>query len=258
MGCATRSIPMPPADNGGVSVAKPGLEIRDLTVSFPSEQGRVSAVRGLSYQVRADEVLGIVGESGSGKSVSSLAVMGLLPPQARVTGSIRFQGGELLGRSDAELSQIRGRRIAMIFQDPLSALTPVYTVGDQVAAALLAHGAPSRQAARARAVELLSLVGIPDAPRQAQAFPHEFSGGMRQRVVIAMAIANDPDLIIADEPTTALDVTVQAQVLAVLRKVKEETNAAIMLITHDLGVVAGFADRVQVMYAGRAVETGPV
>jgi peptide/nickel transport system ATP-binding protein len=237
-------------------MAEPVLEVRDLTVSFPSERGRVSAVRGLSYQVRAGEVLGIVGESGSGKSVSSLTVMGLLPPQARVTGSIRFQGRELLGRSDAELSQIRGRRIAMIFQDPLSALTPVYTVGKQVAEALLAHGASSRQAARARAVELLSLVGIPDAPRRSQAFPHEFSGGMRQRVMIAMAIANDPDLIIADEPTTALDVTVQAQVLAVLATAREMTGAGIVLITHDLGVVAGFADRVQVMYAGRAVETG--
>jgi peptide/nickel transport system ATP-binding protein len=234
------------------------LEVADLAVSFPSEEGRITAVRGLSYQVTAGEVLGIVGESGSGKSVSSLAVMGLLPPQARITGSIRFQGRELLGRSDAELSQLRGRRIAMIFQDPLSALTPVYTVGDQVAEALLVHGALSRPAASARAVELLDLVGIPDAARRAQAFPHEFSGGMRQRVVIAMAIANDPDLIIADEPTTALDVTVQAQVLAVLATAREVTGAGIVLITHDLGVVAGFADRVQVMYAGRTVETGPV
>jgi peptide/nickel transport system ATP-binding protein len=239
-------------------VSEPVLEVTDLAVSFPNEEGRVTAVRGLSYQVTAGEVLGIVGESGSGKSVSSLAVMGLLPPQAKVTGSIRFQGRELLGRSDAELSQIRGRRIAMIFQDPLSALTPVYTVGDQVAEALLVHGALSRHAAGARAVELLDLVGIPDAARRARAFPHEFSGGMRQRVVIAMAIANDPDLIIADEPTTALDVTVQAQVLAVLATAREITGAAIVLITHDLGVVAGFADRVQVMYAGRTVETGPV
>ena len=239
-------------------MAEPVLEVTDLTVSFPSEKGRVAAVRGLSYQVTAGEVLGIVGESGSGKSVSSLAVMGLLPPQAKVTGSIRFQGRELLGRSDTELSQIRGRRITMIFQDPLSALTPVYTVGDQVAEALLVHGELSKQAAGARAVELLDLVGIPDAARRAQAFPHEFSGGMRQRVVIAMAIANDPDLIIADEPTTALDVTVQAQVLQVLATAREVTGAGIVLITHDLGVVAGFADRVQVMYAGRTVETGPV
>ncbi len=239
-------------------MTEPVLSVSDLTVSFPSERGRVNAVRALSYQVRAGEVLGIVGESGSGKSVSSLAVMGLLPPQAKVSGSIRFQGRELLGRSDIELSQIRGRRISMIFQDPLSALTPVYTVGDQVAEALQVHGTLSRRPARARAVELLDLVGIPDAAQRAQAFPHEFSGGMRQRVVIAMAIANDPDLIIADEPTTALDVTVQAQVLAVLATAREITGAAIVLITHDLGVVAGFADRVQVMYAGRTVETGTV
>jgi peptide/nickel transport system ATP-binding protein len=239
-------------------VAQAVLKVTDLAVSFPSEEGRVTAVRGLSYQVSAGEVLGIVGESGSGKSVSSMAVMGLLPPQAKVTGSIRFQGRELLGRSDTELSQIRGRRIAMVFQDPLSALTPVYTVGDQVAEALLVHGTLSRRAAGARAVELLDLVGIPDAAQRARAFPHEFSGGMRQRVVIAMAIANDPDLIIADEPTTALDVTVQAQVLAVLATAREVTGAGIVLITHDLGVVAGFADRVQVMYAGRTVETGPV
>jgi peptide/nickel transport system ATP-binding protein len=239
-------------------VTEPVLSVDDLTVSFPTEQGRLTAVRGLSYRVRPGEVLGIVGESGSGKSVSSMAVMGLLPPQAKVTGSIRFQGRELLGRSDIELSQIRGRRISMIFQDPLSALTPVYTVGDQVAEALLVHGAQSRQAAAARAVELLDLVGIPGAARRAKAFPHEFSGGMRQRVVIAMAIANDPDLIIADEPTTALDVTVQAQVLDVLATAREVTGAGIVLITHDLGVVAGFADRVQVMYAGRTVETAPV
>ncbi|MGH3695832.1 MAG: dipeptide ABC transporter ATP-binding protein [Pseudonocardiaceae bacterium] len=239
-------------------MSEPVLTVTDLTVSFPSEQGRLNAVRALSYQVRAGEVLGIVGESGSGKSVSSMAVMGLLPPQATVTGSIRFQGQELLGRPDAELSQLRGRRISMIFQDPLSALTPVYTVGDQVTEALLVHGASSRRAARARAVELLDLVGIPDAARRAQAFPHEFSGGMRQRAVIAMAIANDPDLIIADEPTTALDVTVQAQVLSVLATAREVTGAGIVLITHDLGVVAGLADRVQVMYAGRTVETGPV
>ncbi|MGH3764333.1 MAG: dipeptide ABC transporter ATP-binding protein [Pseudonocardiaceae bacterium] len=239
-------------------MTQPVLSVSDLTVSFPSEGGRVSAVRSLSYQVRAGEVLGIVGESGSGKSVSSLAVMGLLPPQAQVSGSIRFQGQELLGRSDTELSQIRGKRIAMVFQDPLSALTPVYTVGDQVAEALLVHGALSRRAAGARAVELLDLVGIPNPAQRANSFPHEFSGGMRQRVVIAMAIANDPDLIIADEPTTALDVTVQAQVLAVLATAREVTGAAIVLITHDLGVVAGFTDRVQVMYAGRTVETGTV
>jgi len=236
------------------------LEVDDLRVSFPSEAGRVEAVRGVSFAVDAGEVLGIVGESGSGKSVSALATMGLLPPQAVVTGSIRFRGEELLGRSDPELAKVRGKRIAMVFQDPLSALTPIFTVGDQVAEALLIHGEGkvSKREAAERAVELLDVVGIPHAAERAKAFPHEFSGGMRQRVVIAMAIANDPDLIIADEPTTALDVTVQAQVLDVLRTARELTGAGLILITHDLGVVAGVADRVQVMYAGRIVETAPV
>ena len=242
------------ADTGG-----PVLSVRDLAVSFPSEEGRVEAVRGLSYDVAAGEVLGIVGESGSGKSVSAMAVMGLLPGQARVSGSVRFRDTELLGRSDVELSRIRGRRIAMVFQDPLSALTPVYTVGGQIAEALRVHrrGMAKTEAAR-RAVELLDLVGIPHPAARARAFPHEFSGGMRQRAVIAMAIANDPDLIIADEPTTALDVTVQAQVLELLKTAQQVTGAAIVLITHDLGVVAGLAERVMVMYAGRAVETAPV
>ncbi|WP_424184514.1 dipeptide ABC transporter ATP-binding protein [Actinokineospora sp. G85] len=238
----------------------PVLEVDDLSVSFPGAGGRVAAVRGLSYAVSPGEVLGIVGESGSGKSVSSLAVMGLLPDSARVSGSIRFQGRELLGLGDAELSRLRGRRVSMVFQDPLSALTPVYTVGDQVAEALLVHGRGrvSKRRAADRAVELLDLVGIPNARERARAFPHEFSGGMRQRAAIAIAIANDPDLIIADEPTTALDVTVQAQVLEVLKTAQEVTGAGIVLITHDLGVVAGFADRLVVMYAGRAVETGQV
>jgi peptide/nickel transport system ATP-binding protein len=236
------------------------LEVSDLDVSFPSEDGRVSAVRGISYRVAPGEVLGIVGESGSGKSVSSLAVMGLLPPSAKISGSIRLRGQELLGLSDTELSRIRGRKIAMVFQDPLSALTPVYTVGDQIAEALLVHGGRSMtaKAAAKRSVELLDLVGIPNAAERMKSFPHEFSGGMRQRAVIAMAIANDPDLIIADEPTTALDVTVQAQVLEVLKTAQEVTGAGIVLITHDLGVVAGTADRVVVMYAGKAVETGTV
>jgi peptide/nickel transport system ATP-binding protein len=234
------------------------LTVHDLSVSFDSPAGTVRAVRGLRYDVAAGEVLGIVGETGSGKTVSSLAIMQLLPPHARVSGSVRFHGDELLGKSDHELSAIRGRKIAMIFQDPLSALTPVYTIGDQIAEAVRVHNRVSRDAARDRAIELLALVGIPNPRQRAASFPHEFSGGMRQRVMIAMAIANDPDLIIADEPTTALDVTIQAQILDVLRTAKEATGAAIILITHDLGMVAGFADRICVMYAGKPVETGAV
>jgi peptide/nickel transport system ATP-binding protein len=246
-------------DPGQAGTDGPVLTVRDLSVSFPSEVGRVAAVRGLNYDVAAGEVLAIVGESGSGKSVSSMAVMGLLPGSARVTGSVRFRDTELLGKPDAELARIRGRKIAMVFQDPLSALTPVFTVGDQIAEALQIHRrGMAKDAARARAVELLDLVGIPNAKTRATSFPHEFSGGMRQRAVIAMAIANDPDLIIADEPTTALDVTVQAQVLEVLKTAQQVTGAGILLITHDLGVVAGIADRVMVMYAGRAVESAPV
>ena len=236
----------------------PLLRVSNLSVEFPSDAGRVRAVRSVSYDVHPGEVLGIVGESGSGKSVSSLAVMNLLPPQARVTGSATLDGHELIGRSDDELSKVRGKRIAMVFQDPLSALTPVYTVGDQLAEAVLAHEKVGRQAAHERAVELLDLVGIPNPRQRAAAFPHEFSGGMRQRVMIAMAVANNPALIIADEPTTALDVTIQAQILDVLQTARRVTGAAIVLITHDLGVVAGVADRVAVMYAGTIVETGSV
>ncbi|MBF6173491.1 ABC transporter ATP-binding protein [Nocardia blacklockiae] len=233
----------------------PLLEVSDLHVSFPGEEGRIDAVRGVNYTVSDGEVLAIVGESGSGKSVSSLAVMGLLPEQARIRGSIRLRGKELLGMSDRRLSALRGSRISMVFQDPLSALTPVYRVGDQIAEALLAHKKMSRQQAAARAVELLDLVGIPEPDTRAKAFPHEFSGGMRQRVVIAMAIANDPELIICDEPTTALDVTVQAQILNLLRKARDITGAGVVMITHDMGIAATLADRVAVMYAGRIVET---
>jgi peptide/nickel transport system ATP-binding protein len=240
------------------AVDAPLLEVRDLSVTFASAAGPVRAVRGMSYDVRPGEVLGIVGESGSGKSVSSLAVMGLLPPNAAVVGSVRFRGEELLGRSDAAMSTLRGRRLAMIFQDPLSALTPVYSIGDQIAEAVRVHERVTREVAWTRAIELLDAVGIPNARDRALAFPHEFSGGMRQRAMIAMAMANRPDLIIADEPTTALDVTIQAQILDVLRTARAATGAAIVLITHDLGVVAGFADRVAVMYAGRPVETGSV
>jgi peptide/nickel transport system ATP-binding protein len=243
-----------------VAAATPGavLEVRDLHVSFPSESGTVTAVRGVSFTLAPGEVLGIVGESGSGKSVSSLAVMGLLPSSAKVEGSIRFHGKELRGLPDREFSALRGEGISMVFQDPLSALTPVYTVGDQIAEAIRIHRDVGKGEADKKAVELLDLVGIPNAKERSRAFPHEFSGGMRQRVMIAMAIANDPDVIIADEPTTALDVTVQAQILEVLKTAQEATGAAIVMITHDLGVIAGFADRVLVMYAGKPVETGSV
>ncbi|MCX6469671.1 MAG: ABC transporter ATP-binding protein [Corynebacteriales bacterium] len=235
------------------------LDVSDLKVTFPSEEGTVTAVRGLDYSVTRGEVLAIVGESGSGKSVSSLAVMGLLPPSARVSGSIELNGRQLLGLSDREMSTERGRSVAMISQDPLTALTPIFRVGDQIAEAVRIHNPSlSRSAAQTRAVELLDLVGIPDPTTRARSYPHEFSGGMRQRVVIAMAIANDPDLIIADEPTTALDVTIQAQILELLRTARDVTGAGVVFITHDLGVVAGVADRVMVMYAGRAVETAPV
>jgi len=239
-------------------MADPVLAVRGLNVTFPGSAGDVRAVRGIDYELQPGEVLGIVGESGSGKSASATAVTGLLPGNAVVDGSIKLDGEELIGLDDARMAKVRGKRIAMVFQDPLSALTPVYTVGDQLSEAVRIHNDVSRQAARERSVELLKLVGIPHAAERADAFPHEFSGGMRQRVMIAMAIANDPDVIIADEPTTALDVTIQAQVLEVLRTAREVTGAAIVMITHDLSVIAGFADRVAVMYAGRIVETGTV
>ncbi len=246
---------------GGAAKA-PLLKVSNLSVTFGGVAGAgagfVAAVRSVSYEVQPGEVLGIVGESGSGKTVSSLAIMDLLPRNARASGSVSFQGMEMLERSDKELSEIRGSKIAMIFQDPLSALTPVYSVGDQVAEAVLVHQKVGKIAARERAVELLALVGIPNPRRRTDSFPHEFSGGMRQRVMIAMAIANDPDLIIADEPTTALDVTIQAQIIDVLQTARKVTGAAIIMITHDLGVMAGFADRVAVMYAGKLVESGAV
>jgi peptide/nickel transport system ATP-binding protein len=235
------------------------LEVTDLQVRFPTEDGLVNAVRGVSFSLKPGEVLGIVGESGSGKSVTSMAIMGLLPGSARITGSVKFRGRELLGLRDGEMSSIRGKSIAMIFQDPMTSLDPVYRIGTQIAETVKQHNkSMSGKAAWARAVDLLDLVGIPNARDRADSYPHEFSGGMRQRVVIAIAMANQPDIIIADEPTTALDVTVQAQVLQVLRTAQEETGAATVLITHDLGVVAGMTDRIMVMYAGRPVEYGTV
>ncbi len=240
-------------------MSDPLLEVENLSVSFPIDSGDLSAVRGLSYHVAPREVVAMVGESGSGKSAAAMAVIGLLPPYAAVSGSVRLSGTELLGMSDADLSKIRGARIGTVFQDPMSALTPVYTVGDQIAEAITVHHHEvSKADARRRAVELMDLVGIAQAQTRARSFPHELSGGERQRVVIAIAIANDPDLIICDEPTTALDVTVQAQILEVLKTARDVTGAAVLIITHDLGVVAEFADRALVMYAGRAVETAGV
>jgi oligopeptide/dipeptide ABC transporter ATP-binding protein len=234
------------------------LDVADLTVRFPTDDGVVQAVRGVSYQLRKGEALGIVGESGSGKSVSSLAVLGLLPKSAQIGGSVRLYGDELLGRSEEDYARIRGNRISMIFQDPLTSLNPVYSIGYQISEAVRAHNDMPKKAAIDRAVELLSLVGIPFPNQRVHNYPHELSGGMRQRVVIAIAMANDPDVIFADEPTTALDVTVQAQVLEALETARAATGAALVLITHDLGVIAGHADRVCVMYAGKLVETGTV
>ncbi|WP_405004626.1 ABC transporter ATP-binding protein [Kitasatospora purpeofusca] len=239
----------------------PLLRVRDLRVDFTGPRGSapVPAVRGVDLTLHRGETLGIVGESGSGKSVTALAVLGLLPGTARVRGSVRLDDRELIGLPGRELAAVRGRRIAMVFQDPLSAFTPVYRIGDQLVEALRIHRPGlDRAAARKRAAELLDLVGIPAPDRALDSFPHEFSGGMRQRAMIAMAVANDPDVLLADEPTTALDVTIQAQVLDVLRTARRETGAALVLVSHDLGVIAGMADRVAVMYAGRVVETAGV
>jgi oligopeptide/dipeptide ABC transporter ATP-binding protein len=235
------------------------LEIDDLNVSFASGHRQLPAVRGVSLVVKPGEVLGIVGESGSGKSVSMLAVMGLLGPSATVSGSIRFEGNDLLHMGNSGLRSLRGGRLSMIFQDPMTSFNPVLTIGKQIAEAVsVHHRGMSKKVARARALELLELVSIPQASRRINDYPHEFSGGMRQRAMIAMAMANDPKLLIADEPTTALDVTVQAQILEVLDSVRRELGLAVVLITHDLGVVAGMAARVAVMYGGRLVEEGPV
>jgi glutathione transport system ATP-binding protein len=235
------------------------LEVTDLNVTFETGDVRVTAVRGTSYHINPGEVVAIVGESGSGKTTAAMAVVGLLPENTDVSGSVRLHGEELLGRSDQAMSRIRGKSIGTVFQDPMSALTPVYTIGDQIAEAIKVHNRQiSRADAGKRAVELLELVGIVQPQTRAKAFPHELSGGERQRVVIAIAIANDPDLLVCDEPTTALDVTVQAQILDVLRTARDVTGAGVLIITHDLGVVSEFADRALVMYAGRPVEIAGV
>jgi peptide/nickel transport system ATP-binding protein len=235
----------------------PFLVVEDLTVRFPTADGLVQAVSGLSYTIEQGKTLGIVGESGSGKSVSSLAVMGLHDAKmTQMSGSIRVAGKEILGLSNDAMRRIRGREIAMIFQDPLTALHPFYKVGAQISEAYRAHHDVSKAKARTKAIEMLDRVGIPQARTRVDDYPHQFSGGMRQRAMIAMALVNDPSLIIADEPTTALDVTVQAQILDLLQELQKDFNSAIIIITHDLGVVAEMADEVMVMYAGRAVEYG--
>ena len=239
-------------------MSEPILSVRDLVVRFRTEDGVVNAVDGLSFDIDRGETFAVVGESGSGKSVTSLAIMGLVPsPPGRVeSGEIVLNGKDLLQLDEDELQKVRGREVAMIFQDPMTSLNPVHTVGRQIGEMVRIHEGASKQEARQRAVELLELVGIPQPQRRADNYPHEFSGGMRQRAMIAMAIACKPSLLIADEPTTALDVTVQAQVLEVLLDIKREIDSSILLITHDLGVVAGMADRVMVMYAGTQVELG--
>ena len=234
------------------------LQIRDLRVTFNTQVGELKAVRGIDVDVAPGEILGVVGESGSGKSVSFLAAMGLLPSSATISGSVMLDGKELIGAKRKAIRSVRGKSLAMVFQDPLSALNPVHRVGDQIVEMIQAHQDMNTHDAEKRAVELLEIVGIPQPGERARQYPHEFSGGMRQRVVIAMAIANNPKVLIADEPTTALDVTVQAQILEVIQKVQQTFGTAVVLITHDLGVIARVADSVNVMYAGRNVESGSV
>ena len=233
------------------------LEVRDLRVHFETEDGVVKAVDGVSFDVEKGKTLGIVGESGSGKSVANLTILGLTrAPNTRVSGRIMFEGRDLAQLPAEDLRKVRGNEIAMIFQDPLTSLHPFYKVGKQLVEAVMAHQDSSKAAARKRAVELFGLVGIPDAERRIDEYPHEFSGGMRQRAMIAMALVNNPKILIADEPTTALDVTIQAQILALIERLQDQLGMAVILITHDLGVIAEVADDVNVMYAGRIVEAG--
>ncbi|SDY29930.1 peptide/nickel transport system ATP-binding protein [Modestobacter sp. DSM 44400] len=239
------------------STGRPVLSVRDLSVTFRTEEGSVSAVDSVSFDVEAGEVLAVVGESGCGKSVTAMSLGGLLPRSATVTGSVLLEGTELVGASDRQLRGIRGDDLAYIFQEPMTSLNPVFTVGRQIVEVLRLHQGVSARAAKSRAVELLTLVGIPSPARRVDEYPHQLSGGMRQRVMIAMALACGPKVLIADEPTTALDVTVQAAILDLLRDLGKRLGTAIVLITHDLGVVADIADRVVVMYAGRIVETAP-
>jgi oligopeptide/dipeptide ABC transporter ATP-binding protein len=242
-------------------VAEPLLSIRDLVVEFTTEDGIVQAVDGVSYDLYPGETLGIVGESGSGKSVSTMSILGLIPqpPGRIVRGEAIFQGKDLLKASKKNLRRIRGKDMAMVFQDPMTSLNPVLKIGFQIGEAIKTHNpGVKNDVVKRRAIDMLKLVGVPNPERRVDQYPHEFSGGMRQRAMIAMAIANEPSVLIADEPTTALDVTIQAQILEVLKKAQEETHAATILITHDLGLIAELADRVIVMYAGKVVEIGDV
>jgi peptide/nickel transport system ATP-binding protein len=235
----------------------PLLDVANLHVRLPTNRGRASAVRDVSFSLDAGPTLGIVGESGCGKTITVMALMGLLPENAQVSGSIRFEGQELIGKSDREMCRIRGDRIGMIFQEPMTALNPVHTVGRQVAEPLRLHRGLAAGAARKEAIALLDRVGIPDAARRIDAYPHQFSGGQRQRITIAMALACGPDLLIADEPTTALDVTIQRQILDLIRELVAERRMALVLISHDLGVIAQNVARMLVMYGGSVVESGP-
>jgi peptide/nickel transport system ATP-binding protein len=236
----------------------PLLRVRDLGVSFRTEDGRVQAVDDVSFEARAGELLAVVGESGCGKSVMAMALSGLLPGNATVSGSVELAGQQLVGASRADLRRVRGSRIAYIFQEPMTSLNPVFTVGRQVAEVLRVHEGMDRRRANDHAAELLDLVGIANPRERLKQYPHQLSGGLRQRVMIAMAVAGNPEVLVADEPTTALDVTVQAGILDVLRDLRDRIGAAVVLITHDLGVVADIADRVLVMYAGRVVERGEI
>jgi oligopeptide transport system ATP-binding protein len=238
--------------------AGPPLTIRGLSVSYPSDHGRIEAVRDIDVEVAAGEFLGIVGESGSGKTQLLLSVLGLSAPRAELRGSIRYREQELLGLSSAALNQVRGNRISMVFQDPMTALNPYLRVGRQITEVLRVHRGASARAAEQRAIEMLESVHISEAPRRMRQYPHELSGGMRQRVVIAMALIAEPEVLLADEPSTALDVTVQAQILSLFQELRSRTGTAIVLVTHDLGVIAEVADRVAVMYAGRIMEQAPV
>ena len=233
------------------------LDVENLAVVLQTQRGRARAVRDVGFTLDRGQTLGLVGESGCGKSITALALLGLLPERAQVTGSIRFDGQQVVGMPEAALRALRGDRIGMVFQEPMTALNPVHTVGDQVAEPLRLHRGVSRSQARVQAIALLDRVGIPDARRRADAYPHQFSGGQRQRVTIAMALACGPDLLIADEPTTALDVTVQQQILALIRELVAERGMALLLISHDLGVVAQNVERLLVMYGGSVVESGP-